>query len=169
MKVYVDMDRVVADFDNGVRKYAHMEPPGQEDEEQAVQMWNRLSKVPHFYNKLDLMKGAEHGIWALYEKFGRDLEILTGVPKPSRGLPTASEDKKIWMRRKFGPEIVVNTVRRAEKKQFCTGRDCYLIDDYEKNIREWEASGGTGILFKDWDQVLHVVSDLFGHNNQVSE
>jgi 5'(3')-deoxyribonucleotidase len=166
MKVYVDMDRVIADFDKGVREYAHMETSGnQGNEKQDAQMWERLSKIPHFYDKLDLLEGAENGIRTLYEQFGSDLEILTGVPKPSRGLPTASEDKKIWMKRKFGLEIVVNTVRRAEKKQFCTGRDCYLIDDYEENIREWEAAGGTGILFENWNQVLNIISDILSHDN----
>ena len=101
----------------------------------------------------------------LYGMFGEDLEILTGVPNPTRGLPTASDDKKTWMRRKFEPEIVVNTVRRAEKKNFCTGKDCILIDDNEQNIREWEAAGGTGILFKDWEQTLEVVFNFFCHNN----
>ena len=165
MKVYLDMDRVIADFDNGVREYAHIEPPDQKNEEQVTEMWKKLSKVPHYYDKLDLMPGAEHGAAVLYGMFGEDLEILTGVPNPTRGLPTASDDKKTWMRRKFEPEIVVNTVRRAEKKNFCTGKDCILIDDNEQNIREWEAAGGTGILFKDWEQALEVVFKLFCHNN----
>lgn len=161
MKVYVDMDRVIADFDNGVRKYAHMEPAGNGgNKEVAAKMWKRLSKVPHFYDKLDVIPGAERGMQILFEKFGSDLEVLTGVPNPTRGLPTASEDKKIWMKRKFEPEIVVNAVLRAEKIKFCTGRDCLLIDDYERNIKEWEDAGGTGILFEDWDQVLNAVSDL---------
>ena len=37
MKVYLDMDRVIADFDNGVREYAHIEPPDQKTK-------NRLRK-----------------------------------------------------------------------------------------------------------------------------
>ena len=167
MKVYVDMDRVVADFDNGVRKYAHMEPAGNGgNKEQAAKMWKKLSEVPNFYDKLDPMPGSEKGISVLHEMFGKDLEILTGVPNPTRGLSTAREDKKNWMRRIFGPDIVVNTVLRAEKQNFCTGRECYLIDDYERNIREWEDAGGTGILFEDWDQVLKVVSDMFCQNDQ---
>ena len=95
MKVYLDMDRVIADFDNGVREYAHIEPPDQKNEEQVTEMWKKLSKVPHYYDKHDLMPGAESGVAALFEMFGEDLEILTGVPNPTRGLPTASDDKKL--------------------------------------------------------------------------
>ena len=85
MKVYVDMDRVIADFDKGVREYAHMETSGnQGNEKQDEQMWERLSKIPHFYDKLDLLEGAENGIRTLYEQFGSDLEILTGKEKLKR-------------------------------------------------------------------------------------
>ena len=160
MKVYLDMDRVIADFDNGIRKYAHIEPPDLKNKEQVTKMWKKLSRVPHYYDKLDLMPGAERGVAALFEMLGEDLEILTGVPNPTRGLPTASDDKRIWMRRKFEQKIVVNTVLRAEKKNFCTGKDCILIDDNEQNIEEWEAAGGTGILFKDWSQVLDVIPEI---------
>ena len=163
MKVYVDMDRVICDFDNGVRKYGHMDPPGQENEGLSVEMWKRLSKVPHFYDKLEPMPGSEKGICVLREMFGRDLEVLTGVPNPTRGLPTSSDDKKNWMKRYFGPGIVVNTVLRKEKKNFCTGPDCVLIDDYDLNIREWEKTGGTGILFESWEQVLDTISGMFSH------
>ena len=33
----MDMDRVIADFDNGVRKYAHIEPPDLKNEEQVTE------------------------------------------------------------------------------------------------------------------------------------
>jgi hypothetical protein len=29
--------------------------------------------------------------------------------------------------------------------EFCTGKDCILIDDLKKNIEAWESFGGTGI------------------------
>lgn len=45
-------------------------------------------------------------------------------------------------------DIVVNLVRRANKKDFCKGEGYVLIDDYRKNIEEWEDVGGTGILFE---------------------
>ena len=161
MRVYLDMDRVIADFDNGVRKYAFIEPPDQKDEEQVTQMWKKLSMVPHFYDKLELMPGAKCAVTVLFKMFGEDLEILTGIPNPTRGLPTASVDKVTWTGRNFSEKIVVNTVRRADKKNFCTGRDCILIDDNEQNIREWEDAGGTGILFKDWGQAMNEIFRVF--------
>ena len=39
---------------------------------------------------------------------------------------------------------------RKEKQLYATdnGEPCVLIDDLAKTIREWEADGGIGILFK---------------------
>ena len=40
----------------------------------------------------------------------------------------------------------INLVRRKDKKLFAKkGQPAILIDDYEKNIREFEKSGGVGI------------------------
>lgn len=37
-------------------------------------------------------------------------------------------------------------ITREEKPQYCNGKGCILIDDMEKNIREWNEMGGTGIV-----------------------
>jgi hypothetical protein len=50
--------------------------------------------------------------------------------------------------------VKVNIVYREQKPAQCRGKDCILIDDYVQNIREWEAGGGTGILFTDAETVL---------------
>ena len=49
------------------------------------------------------------------------------------------------------------SVTRKKKKNFCTGPECILIDDLKKNISEWEAYGGTGILFTNSEEVLQEV------------
>ena len=38
----------------------------------------------------------------------------------------------------LSPDVKVNIVLREEKPQYCSGKDCILIDDMEKNIQEWE-------------------------------
>jgi hypothetical protein len=41
----------------------------------------------------------------------------------------------------------VNLVKRADKKKYATtdGKPNVLIDDYIKNIKEWEKKGGIGV------------------------
>ena len=146
-RIYFDMDGVLADFDRGVRELCGLEPVSQGVTGPREElMWNRIRDVGNFYDKLEIMPDAKEMFDRLYEKYGDDCEILTGIPKPKRGILTAKEDKIKWVRRLLSDRIVINTVLREEKPKFCTGPECILIDDYKKNIREWEKGGGTGIL-----------------------
>lgn len=91
---------------------------------------------------------------------GDKCEILTGVPKPRRGITTAGEDKINWVRRLLSNDVVVNIVWREDKPDYCSGKDCILIDDYELNIREWENCGGTGLLFNDAASVMEKLKNI---------
>ena len=55
--------------------------------------------------------------------------------------------KARWAHRLLSPDVKVNIVYREQKPEFCKGHQSILIDDYDKNIREWKEYGGTGILF----------------------
>ena len=158
IRIYLDMDGVLADFDRGVRELCHMDPPGQggnEDTAKDNAMWAAIRAVGHFYDKLELMPGAREMFSRIWEKYGKgQCEILTGIPKAKRGITTAGDDKIHWMRRLLSEEITVNIVYREEKPQFCNGKDCILIDDRESNIREWAEMGGTGILHESSEKTL---------------
>ena len=148
--IYFDMDGVLADFDNGVRELCHMEPMQQTKStpEDHDRLYEAIRQVENFYAKL---KPIEEGLQLLkkvYAKYGSRCAVLTGIPKPSRGLPTAAEQKVQWIADYVSPDIQVHTVLRKEKVQFCSGSSCILIDDFIANIRQWQKYGGTGILYK---------------------
>ena len=163
-KVYLDMDGVLADFERGVKVICGLMPPSQnakhrkpgEDDE----MWEAIKACPHFYDQLELMPGAKKMFDALYEKYGDKCEILTGIPKPKRGIVHAAEDKKIWVKRLLSQDVVVNIVFREEKPQYCHGEGCILIDDMERNIRDWKSFGGTGILNISADDTMEQLGRL---------
>ena len=96
----------------------------------------------------------------MYQRLKENCQILTGIPKPKRKVVTAGDDKKNWVRKYLSDRVAVNVVLREEKKNYVTDRDCILIDDMEKNIREWEEYGGTGILFKASDQLHQRLQEL---------
>lgn len=156
IRVYVDMDGVLADFDGGVRTLCHMEPldQGHVTKEENDVLWAAVRQVPHYYGQLEPIAGSLEMLREIYNMLGDRCQILTGVPKPWRGIEHASEDKVEWMHRLFSPEITVHTVLRKEKRQFCTGPQDILIDDYIANIKEWEKAGGTGILFRGAQETL---------------
>lgn len=156
-KVYIDMDGVLADFERGVQELAGMMPTpinGRRDAGYDDRMWTAIRKVEHFYGRLKPMPEARAMFDAIRAGFGDRCEILTGIPKPRRGILHAREDKLEWVRRLLDKDIVTNVVLREEKPRYCTGRDCVLIDDSERNIFEWESTGGTGILFTGPEETL---------------
>ena len=156
-KIYIDMDGVLADFDEGIRQLCYMEPQPQnaiQSQEYEDEMWDRIRKVGHFYGKLQPMPGAVEMFKKLYETYGDKVEILTGIPKPERGIIEAAADKREWVADLLSKDVVVNTVRRKDKKNYCKGKDCVLIDDYDKNTREWSDMGGSVILYTDPEKAL---------------
>jgi FMN phosphatase YigB (HAD superfamily) len=161
-KIYFDMDGVLADFDRGVQELCGMEYVPQEQRVPGFDdaMWKAIREVGHFYDKLELMSGAEELFLSVYEKYGSRCEILTGIPKPKRGIVTAGDDKKSWTRRNLSENVVVNIVYREQKPEYCTGKDCILIDDLEKNIEAWESYGGTGILHKRTEETIARLREL---------
>ena len=161
-KIYFDMDSVLADFDRGVKELCGLPAPRQETEfskEADDLMWVKIREVEHFYDRLEPMPGALEMFRRIYEKCGDKCEILTGIPKPKRGILTAGEDKTAWVHRLLSEDIVVNIVYKEEKKNFCTGKDCILIDDLEANIDSWRSYGGTGILHKDAESTLRILEE----------
>ena len=167
-KIYFDMDGVLADFDLGVKEMCGIEPPsqpgGRRPKEEDDLMWERMKHIDHFYDKLQPMEGAVSLFNTVYDKFGDKCEILTGIPRPHRCIETASEDKINWIRRFLtcSDSIVVNTVYRPEKVEYCRGEGYILIDDLEQSIVDWQIMGGTGILHRNVEDTLKRLSDITG-------
>ena len=89
--IYFDMDGVLADFDNGVRKLCHMEPvpqnmerdPGYDDE-----LWAHIRQVPHFYDLLDpevvvhtVLREEASGTGILYLDAEKTMESINALEK----------------------------------------------------------------------------------------
>ena len=151
-KIYFDMDGVLADFEGGAREFCGLPKLAQgqkrTDEEDDL-MWQKLREVDHFYDRIKPLNDGVELFNKLYAIYGDKCEILTGIPKPKRGILTAGEDKTNWSHRILNEDIVVNIVYREQKKEFCKGEDYILIDDLPSNIDSWIEFGGTGILHKD--------------------
>ena len=161
-KIYFDMDGVLADFDRGVRELCGMEAFDQGGRSPAEDdiMWDAIRKVDHFYDRLELMPGAKEMFDAVYGVYGDRCEILTGIPKEKRGIVTAAEDKISWMKRILSDKVKVNICYRAEKILKCTGPGTVLIDDLEKNILEWRAEDGTGIMHRTAEETIKELKKL---------
>lgn len=160
-RIYFDMDGVLADFDRGVAELAGFDKRHGQGEcpEEDDLMWDAVRKVDRFYDRLEPIAGSIGLFCDLHALYGDRCEILTGIPTPRRGMPTSGEDKISWVRRFLPAGVTVNVVYRREKRNFCKGAGSVLIDDFSRNVSEWEDQGGTGILFVGADEAR---SELMG-------
>ena len=161
-KIYFDLDGVMADFERGVNEmcgehsYAHEDMSTRHDDI----MWEKIRQVDNFYDKLEMMPGAKELFNEVYEKYGDKCEILSGIPKPRRGILTAGQDKINWVHRMLSDKVKVNIVYKEDKPEYCCGKDCILIDDLPANIIAWEEAGGTGILNGGAEDTLELLTEM---------
>jgi len=136
--IYCDMDQVLVDFMKGADEVVGGSFVTSDKEER----WNKINQTKRFWTELEWMPGARK----LYQFIARyDPHVLSAY---STRDPNSRNGKKKWLNKhtKFSPSNI-NLVKRADKQKFATkdGKPNILIDDYIKNIKEWEAKGGIGI------------------------
>lgn len=67
--------------------------------------------------------------------------------------------KKEWINRELGDVKAILVKNPKEKQQYANDK-AILIDDMEKNIKQWKDSGGIGILFQSAEQVISKLKEL---------
>ena len=161
-KIYFDMDGVLANFDKGLIDICGITPQNQATKSDAYDdmMWGKVREAGHYYDMLEPLEDGIKVFNYLYEKYGDKCEILSAIPKPKRGIVTAKEDKINWVRRLISKDIKANIVMREEKKNYVKGPGYILIDDLEKNIKEWNEEGGNGIVFTDYASVISRIKEI---------
>ena len=104
--------------------------------------WNAINQTKGFWANLEWMPGAKR-LWDFISKY--DTEILSAY---SGRDPSSRTGKLKWLSKntkiKRGK---INLVMRSDKQKYATtnGKPNVLIDDYIKNINEWESKGGIGV------------------------
>ena len=148
--IYLDMDRVLCNFLKGADdavggSFATMD---------SAKRWKILNQTKNFWANLEWMPGGKQ----LYRFCSRyDPHILSayaGKDKNSR------VGKMKWLTKNTKvPRGKIHLVVRSQKKDFAKGNNL-LIDDYEKNIKEWENKGGVGIHHTDVSKTLKELTNL---------
>ena len=141
-QIYCDMDQVLVNLMGGANKAlaaAGLKPFPQEEKDAK---WKALSKVPKFWANLEPMSDAMM-LWR-YIKPHQAYILST----PSKRMATCKPEKLEWIRKHLGNVEQIHLVPRDDKQKFAITKDGtpnLLIDDYEKNIKEWVSAGGIGI------------------------
>lgn len=153
MHVYLDMDGVQADFCEHWSKYYNQEFKhiiGQTEIKRLTE--SNPEEVYHFFRNLPPMRGGMRLVyWLKANKIP-----FTILSAPLIGDYTASSIRaKIGWLDEHNPGTSKTAIFERKKYLFATtdGEPNILIDDYDKNIREWKDAGGISIMYEDEHKV----------------
>jgi 5'(3')-deoxyribonucleotidase len=157
--LYLDMDGVVADFDEYAARTLDL-PPSQgiyPDDK-----WQKLAENKRIYRDLIKTPYADQLVeeckdLALTKEY--DLYFLTAVPK-GNDIQWAFYDKVIWAQTNFPGIPVMFGPYSKDKWRHCSAGDI-LIDDRSSNIDEWRSAGGIAIHHIGLDTTLYELFKLY--------
>ena len=138
--IYCDLDMVLVNFMKGAD--AAVGGDGFVANKDKDAKWAKINNTKNFWVNLEWMPGAKR----LYQFIARyDPHVLSAYSGKD---PNSKNGKLKWLAKhtKF-KKPNINLVLRSQKQKYATtnGKPNVLIDDYIKNINEWEAKGGIGV------------------------
>lgn len=172
MLCFIDMDGVVADFVGGVAKAHHRPYPytfgdptsmGVFDIEKfwhmsPDQFWEPIRANPNFWYTLDETPEGRGIVEAAVSAFGQDNCCFLTAPDFKD--PHGVVGKHYWIEKHY-PKFKEDTIF-GTAKQFLAGPGRCLVDDRDKNIKEFKAFGGIGIRVprlwnQEWQESNHTL------------
>jgi hypothetical protein len=151
--IYCDLDQVLVNFMKG----ADAAVGGSFVDADRATRWDKINQVKGYWEKLEWMPGSKR----LYNFIIRyDPSVLSAFSGKD---PTSKVGKLKWLSKntKF-TKTNTNLVMRSQKQKYAMsgGKSNVLIDDYIKNIKEWEAKGGIGIHHTDVSKTINELKKL---------
>ena len=151
--IYCDMDQVLCNFMKGADEavgssFIHAD---------KNERWNKINQTRGFWANLEWMPGGKR-LWQFISRY--DPYILSAY---SGRDPTSKNGKLKWLAKNTNVKKGnINLVKRADKQKYAMtdGKPNILIDDYSKNIVEWEKKGGIGVHHTDTSASLAKLKSL---------
>ena len=153
--IYLDMDGVIADFVKRYKEQYHIEPREAEKKKEFNKFFDEFIATKQF-ETLELMPGAMDGLTFLRKQLVVPTQILSSTANEAR-YDEISRQKLIWLNT-HNVTFTPNFVPGKKHKWKFAAPDKIIIDDTESVINDWKEAGGIGILHKDWDTTIQILS-----------
>ena len=138
-EIYCDLDEVLVDF----RRGADAAVGGNFVKMDKDERWNKVNQTKGFWANLNWKSNAKRLHDFIIKYNPHVLSAYTGRD------PTSKVGKMKWVKKNTGfKRANIHLVLRSQKQAYAKTKEekpNVLIDDYVKNIREWENKGGIGI------------------------
>ena len=151
--IYCDMDNVLVDFLKGAEEVIG----GPFARFASDERWAKINNTKGFWANLDWMPNAKR-LYKFIERYNP--YILSAYSSHD---PSSKNGKMKWLDKNTNIKgSRIKLVKRVQKKAYATtdGEPNILIDDYIKNIDEWEAKGGIGIRHTDVGKTINKLKSL---------
>ena len=152
-EIYCDLDEVLVDFMRG----ANAAVGGDFVKMDKDERWNKVNQTKGFWANLGWKPNAKRLHDFIIKYNPHVLSAYTGRD------PTSKVGKMKWLKNNTSfKRANIHLVLRSQKKSYATTnkKPNILIDDYDKNIREWEAKGGIGIHHTDVGKTISELKRL---------
>lgn len=164
--IFVDMDNTLCDFFGPISD-AHGVQYWREIHRQHLGI-DQIAQEPGFFRSLTPLPNAGKLIAGIL-KIANKYSILSS-PLLSN-VEESSKEKMEWLQdhlKNHQPQAIIFDHEKFKYAKQADGTPNILIDDYDTNIRLWEANGGIGILYRDknYKDVLHELNSAFHSTNK---
>jgi len=152
--LYCDLDGVLCDFEEGVRKLFGRKPA----EVSPKLLWSKLAKVDNFFGELPWTERGKE-LWTMLINYEVNPILLSGVPNGQY----AAIQKREWVDKNLGPDIKLITCKSKDKHFYARQsnqnsstveeneeiipKKFVLIDDSLPLRDAWEKEGGIFIHY----------------------
>ena len=163
MKIYLDMDDVVADWHAAAQETLKLRWD-KNGERIPQEEWDKIKAELRFYRTLPLKPGAKELVEYCRNLVATgqadDLMFLTALPR-DYSMPYAANDKVWWAHEQFPGIPVFLGPFSHDKWRHCEPGDI-LIDDRHSNCNEWRNAGGQSHIYKEWPECKLWLDTIFG-------
>lgn len=156
LKIYVDMDGVVADFVERMETVTGKSMAELTKDETEFKKLKSELTGGDFFAKLKPMKGLK--LLKDFQKAGLDFEILSSVGKYNSA--QVAKQKKAWLKKHLGFAPKFNYTTSSVDKAKYANPNVVLIDDRTKSTVPFKAAGGQIILHTSYEDTTKKINKI---------